>query len=329
MSISYAPISAKLGHPAMIRAASVGFGDGDVGRRTGGAAGEKHAPQQRPASGSAATGEERGYGGGDDGAVDGRRPGEATLDLSHVRADNAVADSFHASLKRETLKGAPGWPDARTARLAGFGGITRYNPVRRHLKSVSTFMAETPRLCPPPQRPPEQPALDYAELSCVPPGQPERLAWKYVTQSREGQIKTSRRAELSAYSEPVSTISRLLANSGQAPILYAAGPRPSRGGVGGHVVVFLPDAAGGTKWRRLENAVRMWPWLEGDFPPAIKFHGDKQRVTASIIDWRDHMAIPAVANPGHHRQLRDLQAQPWFGSSSRVFLTGASAGIRG
>ncbi|MEU1393089.1 MULTISPECIES: IS3 family transposase [unclassified Nonomuraea] len=47
-------------------------------------------------------------------------------------ADNAAAESFNASLKRETLKGAPGWPDARTARLAVFGWITRYNTVRRH-----------------------------------------------------------------------------------------------------------------------------------------------------------------------------------------------------
>ncbi|PRX42916.1 integrase-like protein [Nonomuraea fuscirosea] len=47
-------------------------------------------------------------------------------------ADNAAAESFNASLKRETLKGAPGWPDARTARLAVFGWITRYNMIRRH-----------------------------------------------------------------------------------------------------------------------------------------------------------------------------------------------------
>ncbi|MER6515214.1 IS3 family transposase, partial [Nonomuraea sp. NPDC001636] len=31
----------------------------------------------------------------------------------------------------ETLKGAHGWPDARTARLAVFGWITRYNTIRR------------------------------------------------------------------------------------------------------------------------------------------------------------------------------------------------------
>ncbi|GGT30270.1 hypothetical protein GCM10010176_088550 [Nonomuraea spiralis] len=49
-------------------------------------------------------------------------------------AYNAAAESFNASLKRETLKGAPGRPDARTARaarLAVFGWITRYNTVRR------------------------------------------------------------------------------------------------------------------------------------------------------------------------------------------------------
>lgn len=47
-------------------------------------------------------------------------------------ADNAAAESFNASLKRETLQGAHHWPDTRTARLAVFGWITRYNTVRRH-----------------------------------------------------------------------------------------------------------------------------------------------------------------------------------------------------
>jgi transposase InsO family protein len=47
-------------------------------------------------------------------------------------ADNAAAESFNATLKRETLQGARGWPDARTARLAVFRWITRYNTIRRH-----------------------------------------------------------------------------------------------------------------------------------------------------------------------------------------------------
>lgn len=47
-------------------------------------------------------------------------------------ADNAAAESLNASLKRETLQGAHRWPDARTARLAVFGWITRYNTIRRH-----------------------------------------------------------------------------------------------------------------------------------------------------------------------------------------------------
>ncbi len=47
-------------------------------------------------------------------------------------ADNAAAESFNASLKRETLQGARHWPDARTARLAVFRWITRYNTIRRH-----------------------------------------------------------------------------------------------------------------------------------------------------------------------------------------------------
>ncbi|OUC92610.1 integrase core domain-containing protein, partial [Streptosporangium minutum] len=47
-------------------------------------------------------------------------------------ADNAAAESFNATLKREILQGARHWPDARAARLAVFGWITRYNTVRRH-----------------------------------------------------------------------------------------------------------------------------------------------------------------------------------------------------
>lgn len=43
-------------------------------------------------------------------------------------ADNAAAESWNASMKRETLKGAKAWPTARHARLAAF----RYNTRRRH-----------------------------------------------------------------------------------------------------------------------------------------------------------------------------------------------------
>jgi transposase InsO family protein len=47
-------------------------------------------------------------------------------------ADNAAAESFNASLKRETLQGAKRWPTARAARLAVFRWATRYNTWRRH-----------------------------------------------------------------------------------------------------------------------------------------------------------------------------------------------------
>lgn len=47
-------------------------------------------------------------------------------------ADNAVAEAFNATLKRETLQGARRWPSAREARLAVFKWITRYNTRRRH-----------------------------------------------------------------------------------------------------------------------------------------------------------------------------------------------------
>jgi transposase InsO family protein len=47
-------------------------------------------------------------------------------------ADNAAAESFNASMKRETLQGAKRWPTARAARLAVFAWVTRYNTRRRH-----------------------------------------------------------------------------------------------------------------------------------------------------------------------------------------------------
>jgi transposase InsO family protein len=47
-------------------------------------------------------------------------------------ADNALAESFNASLKRETLQGAHAWPDEATCRRAVFGWMNRYNTRRRH-----------------------------------------------------------------------------------------------------------------------------------------------------------------------------------------------------
>jgi transposase InsO family protein len=47
-------------------------------------------------------------------------------------ADNALAESFNASLKRETLQGAHTWPDQATCRRAVFRWATRYNTRRRH-----------------------------------------------------------------------------------------------------------------------------------------------------------------------------------------------------
>ena len=47
-------------------------------------------------------------------------------------ADNALAESFNATLKRETLAGAAGWSTPAEARRAVFAWITRYNSRRRH-----------------------------------------------------------------------------------------------------------------------------------------------------------------------------------------------------
>ncbi len=47
-------------------------------------------------------------------------------------ADNAMAESFNASLKRETLQGAKRWLDEAQCRTEVFRWITRYNTRRRH-----------------------------------------------------------------------------------------------------------------------------------------------------------------------------------------------------
>ena len=47
-------------------------------------------------------------------------------------ADNALAESFNASFKRETLQGRRAFADEREARLTSFRWLHRYNTVRRH-----------------------------------------------------------------------------------------------------------------------------------------------------------------------------------------------------
>lgn len=47
-------------------------------------------------------------------------------------ADNALAEAFNATLKREVLQDAASWPDDATCRRAVFRWIVRYNTHRRH-----------------------------------------------------------------------------------------------------------------------------------------------------------------------------------------------------
>jgi transposase InsO family protein len=47
-------------------------------------------------------------------------------------ADNALAESFNATFKRETLQGRRAFADEHEARLASFRWLHRYNTVRRH-----------------------------------------------------------------------------------------------------------------------------------------------------------------------------------------------------
>ena len=47
-------------------------------------------------------------------------------------ADNALAESFNATLKREVLQDEQSWPDEFTCRREVFGWLVRYNNRRRH-----------------------------------------------------------------------------------------------------------------------------------------------------------------------------------------------------
>jgi len=47
-------------------------------------------------------------------------------------ADNALAESFNATLKREVLQDARTWPDQRMCRHQVFGWLVRFNTRRRH-----------------------------------------------------------------------------------------------------------------------------------------------------------------------------------------------------
>ncbi|MDT0495738.1 IS3 family transposase, partial [Streptomyces griseus] len=56
-------------------------------------------------------------------------------------ADNAACESFHASLKRETLQGAHDYGDPATCRNRIFAWLTRYNTRRRH--SANGYLSPT------------------------------------------------------------------------------------------------------------------------------------------------------------------------------------------
>ncbi|MEU5434691.1 IS3 family transposase, partial [Streptomyces sp. NPDC020719] len=49
-------------------------------------------------------------------------------------ADNAAAESWNATMKRETLQGRKGWSSEREARMELFRWLHRYNTVRRHTR---------------------------------------------------------------------------------------------------------------------------------------------------------------------------------------------------
>ena len=72
-------------------------------------------------------------------------------------ADNAAAEAFNATLKRETLQDAACWPDEPICRRQLFRWLTRYNTKRRHswcrYQSPSTYETPTPLRSHPPRNP--------------------------------------------------------------------------------------------------------------------------------------------------------------------------------
>jgi transposase InsO family protein len=72
------------------------------------------------------------YGSADFAAACGRLGVLQSMGAVGTSADNAAAEAFNASLKRETLQGRKRWSGAREARLAVFRWVTRYNTTRRH-----------------------------------------------------------------------------------------------------------------------------------------------------------------------------------------------------
>jgi transposase InsO family protein len=59
----------------------------------------------------------------------GVRPSMSAIGSS---ADNALAEFFNATFKRETLQGRKRWSSEREARLDAFRWLNRYNTRRRH-----------------------------------------------------------------------------------------------------------------------------------------------------------------------------------------------------
>ncbi|MYU10070.1 transposase [Streptomyces sp. SID8361] len=64
------------------------------------------------------------------------------MSASAASADNALAESFNATFKRETLQGRKGWPNEHDARLDAFRWLHRYN-VRRHSGSDNAVRSPT------------------------------------------------------------------------------------------------------------------------------------------------------------------------------------------
>ncbi|MEU9858917.1 IS3 family transposase [Streptomyces sp. NPDC047974] len=74
-----------------------------------------------------------------------RADGRQSMSAIGSSADNALAESFNATFKRETLQGRKGWSSEREARLDAFRWLHRYNTRRRHsrLRHRSPIAYET------------------------------------------------------------------------------------------------------------------------------------------------------------------------------------------
>ncbi|MBS9376489.1 hypothetical protein GON09_005510 [Rhodococcus sp. B50] len=117
-----------------------------------------------------------------------------SMGMVGTSADNSLAKSFNAALRREVLQNANVWPDEATCRRQVFHWVTRYNTRRRHSwcghRSRTPTRPSTPLRWHPPRNPPPVSTIRGKaqslgkDVSCRPvPWRQARFSLSYVPPS--------------------------------------------------------------------------------------------------------------------------------------------------